>query len=292
MTLNYFSKLKKFFRSKKEIVWINSYAKLQLLENFLKDSEIIGLDTEFHWRNTYLPRVSLIQLVTRKRIFLIDCISLKNLEIVKKKLEDRNNIIICHAVRSDSTVLFNSLNIKIKNIFDIQIADKLINVGNIKSYGELVKNYLGIQLKKGETNSNWLKRPLSSKQVEYACDDVDFLIDIYYKQTKILKNLGLTQDLFQASKNEPSLGNELLHVSRLKKIKNSSQEEKMLFSWREKTASLKDVPPSFIFKDKDKKILLRLISKLKTNKNFDDENLSKILKNEHLKSSFLEEFSL
>ena len=44
--------------------------------------------------------------------------------------------------------------------------------------------------------------------------------------------------------------------------------------------------------DKDKKILLRLISKLKTNKNFDDENLSKILKNEHLKSSFLEEFSL
>ena len=150
MTLNYFSKLKKFFRSKKEIVWINSYAKLQLLENFLKDSEIIGLDTEFHWRNTYLPRVSLIQLVTRKRIFLIDCISLKNLEIVKKKLENRNNIIICHAVRSDSTVLFNSLNIKIKNIFDIQIADKLINEGKIKSYGELVKNYLGIKLKKGE----------------------------------------------------------------------------------------------------------------------------------------------
>jgi len=292
LTLNYFSKFKKFFRSKKEVVWINSYDKLQLLGNYLNGSEIIGLDTEFHWRNTYLPKISLIQLATRNRIFLIDCISLKNLEIVKKKLENRNNIIICHAVRSDSTVLFNSLNIKIKNIFDIQIADKLINEGKIKSYGELVKNYLGIKLKKGETNSNWLKRPLSSKQVEYACDDVDFLIDIYYKQTKILKKLGLTQELFQASKKETSLGNELLHVSRLKKIKNSFKEEKMLFSWREKTASLKDVPPSYIFKDKDKKILLRLISKLKRNKNFDDENLSKILKNEHLKSSFLEEFSL
>lgn len=292
MTLNYLSKFKKFFRSKKEVVWINSYDKLQLLGNYLNGSEIIGLDTEFHWRNTYLPKVSLIQLATRNRIFLIDCISLKNLEVVKKKLENRNNIIICHAVRSDSTVLFNSLNIKIKNIFDIQIADKFINEGKIKSYGELVKNYLGIKLKKGETNSNWLKRPLSSKQVEYACDDVDFLIDIYYKQTKILKKLGLMQEFFQASKKETSLGNELLHVSRLKKIKNSFKEEKMLFSWREKTASLKDVPPSYIFKDKDKKILLRMISKLKTNKNFEDENLSKILKNEHLKSSFLEEFSL
>ena len=92
----------------------------------LKDEKILGLDTEFDWRKTYFPKLCLLQIATKKNVFLIDCIKCKDLIFLKQILEDKKKLLIFHSSRSDATVLNTNLKIKVKNIFDIQIAEKLL----------------------------------------------------------------------------------------------------------------------------------------------------------------------
>ena len=72
------------------------------------------MDTEFDWRNTYFPVLSLLQISTAKSIFLIDCLKCKDLKFFKDVLEDKNKLIIFHSARSDTTVLSTNLGIRIK----------------------------------------------------------------------------------------------------------------------------------------------------------------------------------
>jgi ribonuclease D len=165
------------------------------------------------------------------------------------------------------------------------VAEKIINGGDIKNYASLVKKYFNFSLKKSETNSNWLKRPLSNNQIKYAADDVNFLIEIYKKQLKILRKKSLYKKAFESSKKESSLGNQDLHVTRLKKLKNVSNLTKEIFVWREKYASEKDIPPSYIIKDNKLKDLSKEISLKKINK----KNLVKFFRDKIDLDEFLNE---
>ena len=109
---------------------------------------------------------------------------------------------------------------------------------------------------KSETNSNWLKRPLSYKQLTYASNDVLFLIDIYKIQKKELLKNRIFDEVLIASKNEINLGNQPLKSVRFKKQeKKLSKRKKQIFLWREEIAESKNVPPAFIFRDKHLKTL-------------------------------------
>ena len=147
------------------------------------------------------------------------------------------------------------------NVFDIQVADKILSNTEIQAYGKIVKKFFNISLKKTETNSNWLKRPLSDSQIKYALDDVDYLIEIYGYQKNMLKKVGLLKKVLSISANEASLGNESLKKLRLKKKeKKMSERNKEIFLWREEVAETENVPPTFIFKEK----FLQKLSKIKS----------------------------
>ena len=170
---------------KKKSYFILSKKDLAFLELELSKNKVMGIDTEFDWRTTYFPILSIIQISTKDNVFIVDCLKNSAEKVLKKYLEDK--IILRYFIQqSDATVLSNSLNCKINNVFDIQIADKFLSGDEIKSYGKIVYKHFGIKLDKAETNSNWLKRPLSNDQVKYAFDDVDFLIEIYKFQIKAL----------------------------------------------------------------------------------------------------------
>lgn len=263
-------------KNKKTIYSIDSSDDISFLIFSLENENILGVDTEFEWRNTYFPILSLLQIATKDKIFLIDCLKCKNFKKLKNILEDQDRLIIFHSSRSDTTVLFTNLNIKVKNAYDIQVAEKIISGGDVKNYASIVKKYFYFSLNKSETNSNWLKRPFSNNQIEYAADDVNFLIEIYKKQIKILQKISMDEKAFQYSEKESSLGNQDLYVSRLKKLKNASQLTKDIFLWREKYASIKNIPPSYIFKDnklKDltKEMRLNCKDKKKLDKFFKDK---------------------
>ena len=78
--------IKSFF-SKKEILLIENEKKFDLIVPTLKESKFIGLDTEFIWKNTYYPKLSLLQISTKNIIFILDCLKLNNLESLNEILE-------------------------------------------------------------------------------------------------------------------------------------------------------------------------------------------------------------
>ena len=260
----FLKKIKKLFSRKKSIFFVNSF---ENQENFLKklqNQKIIGIDTEFDWRNTYFPILSLIQISTVSDIFLVDSMDFKNEKFLKKIFEDKSILKIFHSARSDSTVLSNCKNIQINNIYDIQQAEKFITKGEITSYAKLVEKYLSIKIDKSETNSNWLKRPLSEKQLKYAAEDVEYLMDIYFEQISFLSSNDLSE-ILKNSEREAFLGNQNLGIARLnKRKKNLSKKGQEIFLWREEIAQRENIPPNFIFDEKNIKFLLKL-SGLKNN---------------------------
>ena len=282
--LNLISKI--FYKKKsKEIYLIDSEEHFDFLRFCLEKEKYLGLDTEFEWRSTYYPILSLLQIATLDKIFLVDCIKCKNLKWLKKILENKKKLIIFHSSRSDTTVLSSNLGIKINNVFDIQIAEKIINGGEVKNYGSIVKNYFPITLEKTQTNSNWLRRPFSQNQLSYASDDVHFLIEIYKKQLKILIKMEKEDEVLIKSKKEASQGNQELYVSRIKKLKKASKLAKEVFLWREKNAESRNITTSKIFKDKH----LNKIVKSLENKNLDKNLLDRYFIDVDLASRFLKE---
>ena len=279
-------KINFFLKKKKEIYLIESLDDKAFVEDSLLNEKLIGIDTEFNWRKTYFPELSLLQVSTESRILLIDYLKFKSLSFLKKILESNQRLIIMHSSRSDATVLSTNLKIKLKNTFDIQLAEKEINGGFIKNYGSIVLNYSGYKLDKSETNSNWLKRPLKSKQLEYAANDVNFLIPIYKKQIKKLKKRDQVKKVMLDSRKEVEKGNQELHISRLKKLKRASNDEKDIFIWREKQASIKNLPPSFIFEDK---FLKQITKEVKKNK---PQEIIKFFKDSSSINDFLQHIEL
>ena len=270
-------------KNKKTIYLVESEEDEEFVKESLEEEKYIGIDTEFNWRNTYFPELSLLQISTSSKILLIDCLKCKKLRFLNKILEDKTKVIVMHSSRSDTTVLNTNLKIKLNNCFDIQIAEKFINGGEIKNYGFIVAKYFGYELDKSETNSNWLKRPLTNKQLEYAADDVNFLIPIYKKQLKELKKLKKEKEVISEFRKETLLGNQELYISRLKRLKKASKEERDIFLWREKHASEKNLPPSYIFEDK---FLKKIVKKIKNRKEEPDE-IFKLFKDNSAAKDFL-----
>ena len=253
--------IRRKLKQKKKVLYVSKKKQLLELDFELDKLSLFGLDTEFDWRSTYFPILSMVQISTFDKIFLVDCLQTNPNEILKKHLENKEILKIFHSARSDATVLSNCVNAQTSNVFDIQVAEKLISNSQIEAYGKIVDKYYGIKLQKSETNSNWLKRPLSENQIRYAKEDVNYLIEIYKLQRKILKKRNLLKEAFKNSKKEVIFGNKSLKEVRLKKKeKKFSNKVKKIFIWREELAEAKNLPPSFIFKDK----YLSQLSKINT----------------------------
>ena len=141
-------KILSLVRRKKKITLVDSSKDKKILFKKLSCEKIIGIDTEFDWRSTYFPVLSVLQISTKKEIFLIDFLKFKNTTELKKILEDNKILKILHSSRSDSTVLSNCLDIFMNNVFDIQQAEKVFSNGKIYSYADIVRKYMKISLKK------------------------------------------------------------------------------------------------------------------------------------------------
>ena len=279
--------LRRNLKKNKPIFIVDNSEELDNLDEELSRADIIGLDTEFDWRTTYFPKLSLIQIVANFKLFLIDCLKIDPSKVLKKYLESKKCLKIFHSVRSDATVLSKCLNIHSLNVFDIQVADKILTQSNIRSYGKIVKSFFGIELKKSETNSNWLKRPLTQNQIKYAFDDIDFLIEIYGYQKKKLTKIGILKQAFSKSEEEAVLGNSSLKKLRLKRHKNSlSKKDKKIFLWREEVAERENVPPAYIFKDK----YIKHLSKIGIEDEFAKKKILKILGDSLTTENFMKRF--
>lgn len=138
----------------------------------------IGLDTEFLRERTYWPQLALVQIAlgdTDGDILLVDPLVPGMCEALAPLLADPSVLKIMHSASEDLVAFKHACGVLPAPMFDTQIAAALAGIGAGMGYQKLVQAVTGVALAKGETRSDWLRRPLSAAQLEYAADDVRHL---------------------------------------------------------------------------------------------------------------------
>ncbi|HSX61111.1 MAG TPA: HRDC domain-containing protein [Tahibacter sp.] len=135
-------------------------------------ARLIGLDTEFMRVDSFYPRLALTQVNLGGEIALLDPLALNGVGALGPLLADPANTCVMHSASEDLEALAVAVPAGIGQLFDTQIAAAMTGFGAGLSYQKLVAAITGVDLPKAETRSDWLRRPLSTEQLEYAAQDV------------------------------------------------------------------------------------------------------------------------
>ena len=139
----------------------------------------VGLDTEFVRERTWWPQLALVQIAIGDEILLVDPLAPGIPAALAPLLADTSVLKVMHSASEDLIAFKHACGVVPTPLFDTQIAAALTGVGAGVGYQRLVQDTLGIALVKGETRSDWLRRPLSPAQLEYAADDVRHLFALH-----------------------------------------------------------------------------------------------------------------
>jgi len=167
--------------------WIDHPGALDAVCRHLENSRVIALDTEFMRETTFHAIPALIQLSDGVSVWLIDPVAVAATTAFQQLMQSSDTLKLIHACSEDLEVLAQWGGCLPAPLMDTQIAESLLGPTPAMGYQKLVDTYLAIPLDKGATRSDWLKRPLSPKQYEYAALDVLYLPSIWTLQKKALE---------------------------------------------------------------------------------------------------------
>jgi ribonuclease D len=149
---------------------------------------VVGLDTEFMRRNTYYPKLALVQAAQDGERWLIDPLAYAADADLLALVSGQTCVM--HSASEDLEALAPLLGDFHVKLFDTQIAAALGGMGPGLSYQKLVAAILGIDIPKDETRSDWLQRPLTASQLDYAEQDVAHLAELHARLTESLQSRG------------------------------------------------------------------------------------------------------
>src|SRR5271165_2021863 len=172
-----------------DAIWIDRGEELPPLARTLESQTSIGLDTEFLRERTFFPKLCLLQLAAGGEVWCVDTLR-GGLDVLVPALTAAASRKIIHSARQDLEAFYLNAKRVISPVFDTQIAAGCIGLKPQIGYAELVKTLLHVTLPKGQTRTDWLRRPLTREQLEYAADDVLYLGEIAERLTERLKDLG------------------------------------------------------------------------------------------------------
>jgi ribonuclease D len=147
-----------------------------------------SLDLEFIPEYTYSPQLCLVQIGTDKGVYIIDPFIVEDLSPLWQKVADAKIFTVLHAGKQDLDLIFNISNLVPQNVIDTQIAAGFLGHGYPIGYGKLVQLILDVSLSKTESYTTWNNRPLTQSQIEYALDDVRYLLPVYDRLVKLLES--------------------------------------------------------------------------------------------------------
>lgn len=214
----------------------------------------IGLDTEFIRERTYWPQLALVQMAVGEEILLIDPLIPGMSEALKPWLVAPDIVKVMHSASEDLVTFKCTCGVLPRPLFDTQIAAALAGTGAGMGYQKLVSEITGTLLAKGETRSDWMRRPLSEAQLEYAADDVRYLFALHDALDAKLGELGRREWLAEDAERllasvERDDGERWPHLSlRSAQFIDAPAQLRLLrlLRWREQTARQSDRPRSWI----------------------------------------------
>lgn len=247
-------------------------------------SQQIGFDTEFVGEDTYRPDLCLVQVATSERLYLIDPLACGPLDEFWQLLLDPKRQTIVHAGREEIRMCWFATGFPPANLVDLQVAAALVGLQYSIGYAALVQEVLGVRMDKGETLTDWRRRPLTPGQIRYAYDDVRYLLPIWDRiSDKLTKHRRLdwareefAVSIKRAVADDPT-------VERWRKLKGVGALRprelaivRAVHAWRESVANRQNRPARTVLRDD----LVVEIARRAGEKQFDLTSLRGVPKNE------------
>ena len=224
----------------------------------LARSPYVAVDTEFMRENSYWPELCLIQIADSNEAAAIDpkAPGIDMTPLLDLMVKNEDVLKVFHAGGQDLEIVHNLTGKTPFPLFDTQIAAMALGMGEQVGYSNLVESWTGVKLDKGARFTDWARRPLDKRQIDYAIGDVTYLVTIFPKLLDKLKRTGrgawLDQEMERLGDpanyvNEPDLAWHRVKVpSRRADVLGRL---KALAAWREREAQGKDLPRGRIMKD-------------------------------------------
>ena len=224
----------------------------------LAQADFITVDTEFMRESTYWPELCLIQIADVNEAAAIDPLApgLDMKPLLDLLVENEDVLKVVHAGGQDIEIVYNLTGKTPHPLFDTQVAAMALGQGEQIGYSNLVDSWLGISVDKGARFTDWSRRPLDARQIEYAIGDVTHLAAIFPKMLERLRKTGrgawLDQEMERLADpanyaNDPDLAWKRVRISGRKP--EVLGRLKALARWRELEARSKDLPRGRIVKD-------------------------------------------
>ncbi|OHV76316.1 ribonuclease D [Rhizobium sp. LCM 4573] len=236
---------------------IETTAALEEACRALAQSDFITIDTEFLRETTFWPELCLIQMASPTLEVLVDPLA-KGIDLKPffELMADPKVVKVFHAARQDIEIIHHLGNLVPHPIFDTQVAAMVCGFGDSVSYDQLVSRIKSVHIDKSSRFTDWSRRPLTEKQLEYALADVTHLRDVYLALKDQLEREGRALWLTEEMAILESAGTYDLHPDdawlRLKSRLRKPQELailKHIAAWREREARGRNVPRSRVLKD-------------------------------------------
>ncbi|MCI0332459.1 MAG: HRDC domain-containing protein [Planctomycetes bacterium] len=158
---------------------ITSPAKLAALCTRLASADRVGIDTEFVSEDTFRPELCLVQIATHDELAVIDPYRSGDLTPFWRTLAEGKHVTIVHAAREELNFALSACGRPPANLFDTQLAAGFCSAEYPSSYGSVVTRFLDARPAKGEQRTDWRRRPLTPEQIEYALEDVRYLLPLH-----------------------------------------------------------------------------------------------------------------
>jgi len=236
---------------------IQTQAQLRDFLKAIQGETELAIDTEFKRVSTYYPVLCLVQIATKSATDCIDILALDDLEPLFDKLYQNDCVWIVHSARQDIEAMYCLSGRLPKQLFDTQIAASLLNHPIQISYQALTENLQNVYLEKAYTRLDWTTRPLPEGAIEYALDDVRYLIKNYHQLKAQLQDENKSDWIVEEAQNLLNIDLYLPPIDQAwKRVKGLSRINKnvhvlavQLAAWREHRAQSNNKPRKWILAD-------------------------------------------
>ena len=242
--------------------FIDSIEDLAFLNKELLQKSHLGVDTEFRRTTKDNMRLALLQINDAEEIYLVDTVLIEDPQEHASFLFSESVTKIFHSCKEDIEAIYAWTGQIMVSLFDTQLADAFLNGHYSIGYQGLVEEKLGITVDKGETRSNWIRRPLRDSQLNYAASDVEFLIELFIGQKESLAKENKLTWLEEEVRFLSSRIFNPLEIIEDAAIELTKAEEKTLLNKFNEvvlyTAEAQNINPTLFFSKKSQKDFLRL----------------------------------
>ncbi len=241
----------------RDFSYVDSVDALRAFCERLDACSVCAIDTEFVRESTYYPVLALVQVATENEAVCIDPLAIEDLGAFAEQLQRPGLLKVFHSPSQDLEILYQKFGQVPAPLFDTQLAAAVLGFNHQISYADLVAQVTGVTLEKKHTRADWTRRPLAAGELDYAMDDVRYLLPIYRELVSRLeqdarlgwieKDLAAMSDPANYEVDEASLWQRLRGVQKLKGERLQIASE--LCRWRERVARERNRPRRWIAKD-------------------------------------------